>query len=148
MPKIGKSLPFNELQTKPPLNPQITVTDEIQQTLSLLSAFDGGQRRLIRCSESGILQTVNPQHQLFKNIPPGLDDRNWQGDNIPISEVIVRAHPDNTDRVWVNVFAVADANIGWPLDGNEYIPLVITNLKYLHLNIILAADTVILEYTL
>ncbi|GAI92178.1 unnamed protein product, partial [marine sediment metagenome] len=39
------------------------------------------------------------------------------------------------------------ADTGWPLDANEYIVLSITDMQYLHLLIIAAAEKVIIAYT-
>lgn len=138
---------FDDVPTKPPMSPQPLISDDIQQVLATLGAYDGETRRLLRCTKEGKLQTVNPLAALFVNIPATVGNFLWQGSDIKCSEVIIRADPDNTDRVWVNIFTAAAKNVGWPLDANDHIPLTLNNLSHLHLKLIASGDKVILLYT-
>jgi len=138
---------FEDVPTKPEMSPQPLISDDIQQVLATLGGYDGETRRLLRCTKSGKLQTVNPLAAEFVNIPATEANFIWQGDNIKCTEVVVRAHPDNADRVWVNIFAAAAADTGWPLDKNEYVTLTVNNLEHIHLKIIANNEKVILLYT-
>ena len=138
---------FEDIPTKPEMSPQPSISDDIQQTLATLVCYDGETRRLVRGTKQGKLQVVNPLAALFVNIPATAGNFLWQGDTIPCSEVVVRAHPDNADRVWVNIFAAAAADTGWPLDKNEYVTLTVNNLEHIHLKIIANNEKVILLYT-
>jgi len=147
---MGKpQIPFDivDIPTKPPLTSQPLISGDIQQTLATLVCYDGETRRLVRGTKEGKLQVVNPLAALFVNISATAGNFLWQGDDIKCSEIIVRAHPDNSGRVWVNVFAAAAADTGWPLDANEHIPLTLNNLSQLHLKIINTGEKVILLYT-
>jgi len=141
--------PFDipDLPTKPPLKSNPLISSDIQQTLAVLLGYDGTARRLLRCTSSGRIETVNPLAQKFENILANITNYVWQGVNTKCSEVVVRAHPDNTGRVWVNIYAAAAADVGWPLDKNEYITLTITNLSHLHIKILTDTEKVILLYT-
>lgn len=136
-----------DLPTKPPLPSNPKVSDDIQQTLATLIGYDGTSRRILRSTPTGILQTVNPLAQKFANLLSDTTNYLWQGDDIKCSEITIRAHPDNSGRVWVNVYAVAAADIGWPLDANEYIVLTLTNLSHLHVKIISTAEKALVYYT-
>lgn len=138
---------FEDIPTKPEMSPQPLISDDIQQTLATLVCYDGETRRLVRGTKQGKLQVVNPLAALFVNISATEGNFLWQGSEIKTSEVVVRAHPDNSGRVWVNVFAAAAADTGWPLDANEHITLTLNSLSHLHLKIITNAEKVILLYT-
>lgn len=141
--------PFDipELNTKPPMDTSPRVSDDIQQTLATLVGYDGVTRHLVRCTPRGLLQVVNPRIIGFLNISRTNGNYAYQGSNIPCSEIIVRADKDNSSLVWVNVFAVAGEDIGWPLSANEYITMTITNMQQLHLLIVGDAEKVVILYT-
>lgn len=135
------------LPTQPPLPISPRISDDIQQTLATLLGFDGTARRLLRITKSGRLEVVNPLAQKFQNILANQANYLWQGADIKCSEVVVRANPDNSGRVWVNIYADAAVDTGWPLDANEYITLTLSNLEHLQLKIIADTEKVILYYT-
>lgn len=135
-----------DLVVRPTLPSSPRISEDIQQTLATLLGYDGTKRRLIRCTPRGMLQVVNPRIIGFINVG-GLDAGGvYDGLDTPCSEVVVRAHPDNSGRVWVNVFNAAAADTGWALDKNEYIPLTLTNMLQLHLLIVSAGEGVIIAY--
>ncbi|GAI72356.1 unnamed protein product [marine sediment metagenome] len=147
MGKIKTPFEFPDLSVWPPLSNSPNITDDIQQTLATLAGYNGQQRHLLRCSDNGILTVVNPPNTGFINVGGLGAGGVYDGVPLRCSEVIVRAHPDNTDRVWLNLYAAADADDGWPLEANEYIVLSITDMQYLHLLIVAAAEKVIIAYT-
>lgn len=147
MGEIRTPFELIDLPTKPPLPSNPRVSDDIQQTLATLVGYDGTSRRILRATPSGILQVVNPLAKEFANILSNTTNYLWQGDDIKCSEVVVRAHPDNSGRVWVNVYAAAAADTGWPLDANEHVVLTLTNLSHLHVKIIATAEKVVAFYT-
>lgn len=147
---MGKpKFPFgiDDVETKPPLSTQPSISDDIQQTLATLVCHDGETRRLVKGTKSGKLQTVNPLAIAFVNIAATEGNFIWQGDDIKCTEVIVRAGPDNAGRVWVNIFAAAAADTGWPIDKNEYITLTVNKLSHVHLKIIANGEKAIVLYT-
>jgi len=133
--------------TVPPLKSNPDVTDDIQQALATLVGFDGTARQLLRVTPTGMLQTVNPLAKKFINILAVGAGFVWDGPDIKCSEVLIRGHPDNAGRAWVNVYAAADANVGWPLDTNEHIIMTLTNLSFLHIKIMTHDEKVIVYYT-
>lgn len=147
MGKVRFPFDIEDFPTVPPLISIPDVTDDIQQTLATIVGFDGVARHLLRCTPAGMLQTVNPLAKKFINIGEQAANYLWQGEDIKCSEVVVRAGPTNQGNVWVNIYAAAAANIGWPLAGNEHIVLSLTNLSFLHLKIIAQNEKVIIYYT-
>ncbi len=139
MYKITKPLPFGQLETNPEISGMPTLSDDIQQTLSLLSGFDGQERQLIVVSPTGILRVAGARVASISNILADQDSYTWNGSNVKSSEVLIKAHPDNTGRVWANVDNAASANNGYPLDAGDYVKFSITNLTNLYLFI--ATDT-------
>lgn len=45
------------------------------------------------------------------------------------NEVLLRAHPDNTGRIWVNFDGPAAANLCYPLDPGEVLIVDLSNVK-------------------
>lgn len=148
MKDILKSLTFDDLPTKPPISGRLKMSDDLQQTIALLSGWDGATRRLCRVTPTGVLYFASPPVQGISNILSDETTYNWQGGNIKTSEVIVRADKTNNDDVWVNVGAVAVANTGYPLDGGEWVNFSITNLNMLHIHIVATAERAIVIYTI
>jgi len=117
------------------------------QALSLLSGYDGSQRRLLRCSPTGILHTIAPRTGGAVNITASSANFLWQGSPVETTEVMIRSNPDNAGRVWVNIDTPAAADTGYPLDGGEVINLTLNNLNNLHLKIIADTEKVIVIYS-
>jgi hypothetical protein len=55
------------------------------------------------------------------------------GPDVPGSSFAIKAHPDNSDTVWVgNVGSgVVSSSTGYPLDPGEAVPIEVGNLKLL-----------------
>jgi len=138
---------FKDLELKPPPSGMFKLSEDIQQTIALGCGFDGQGRRLIRTSESGTQYVTGPRVKDIANVLADQINYLWQGTDIPIGEVLVKAHPDNTDRIWVNVDEAAAADSGYPLDAGEFIILTLSNLNNLHLKIIADTEKAILIYT-
>lgn len=147
MPDIIKSLPFEELATKPPLTGRVRISDDMQQTLTLLSGWDGASRRLLKVSQSGALYVCSPRVKGIINQQGDGDADDIQLPDIPTSEVLIRAKPTNTGRIWVNFSAAAAVDIGYPLDSGEHVILSVNNLHSLHLHYTKNDDWAIVIYT-
>ena len=147
MPPITKPLPFEDLETKPPLSGIIKLSDDMQQVLSLLSGYDGTERRLLTCTPTGTLSVASARVKGIANVLADQASYTWQGTDIKISEVLIKAHPDNNSRVWVNVDTAAAANTGYPLEAGDYVKFTINNLRNLHLFIAANTEKVIIIYT-
>lgn len=147
MGKVVTPFEIPDLSIKPPLSGSPNITDDLQQTLATLVGYNGQQRRLLRCTQHGILQVVNPLNTGFINVVGSGANDTYDGVALRCSEVIVRAHPDNSSLVWLNVFAAAGVDTGWPLAANEYLILSITDVSRIHLLIVGDGEKVILSYT-
>jgi len=147
MSTIITPLGFEELKTKPPLSPQVRLSEDMQQTLALLAGFDGVQRHLIRTTPTGIIQVVNPLIQAIINHTSTGGNEAYQHSPQRCSEVIVRANPNNGGDIWLNVGAAAGVDTGWVLDANEQIPITVANLAHIQLLIVTSGDKVQIIYT-
>lgn len=139
MAEILKSLPFEDLPVKPSLVGRPRISEDLQQTLALLSGWDGSSRRLVAVSPTGIMQVASPTAKGILNILANQASYVEQGGDISTTEVLVKAHPDNVGLVWVNVGIAATVNTGFPLEAGEWVVLSVNNLRSLHLFI--ASDT-------
>lgn len=146
MPQIDKPIPFHELDLKPDITASIRLSDDIQQTLALLSGWAGSTRRLIRCADTGVLYTVNPRILGIDHVTANTTNYVYQGSDKVITEVIIRGHPSNSDTVWVKNDEAASTINAWPLAANEWIQFTLNNLKHLHLLIETDTDRAILLY--
>jgi hypothetical protein len=119
----------------------------MQQTIALLSGWDGMTRRLVKMSPSGAVYTCSPPVKGITNLLADQDLYNWQGTNIETSEVIVKADSGNSGNVWVNIDAAGVADTGFPLDAGEWVKLSINNLQSLHVHIVTDTEKAVVVYT-
>lgn len=148
MPTPKVSLPFDELDCRPPLNPQPLITDNIEQVLALLSGYTGAQRKLLKCSPVGVLYVAQPVVRGIINILADQASYNWQGEEITTTEVLILSNPTNTGQVWANVGAAAAPDVGYPLDSGDWVRWSINNLRSLHIHIVTAGEKVAVVYTI
>ncbi len=147
MPPIGKPLPFPDLACHPPLSPDINLSDDMIQALVLLSGYSGVERKLLRCTPTGILNTVTPRFQGIVNIAATSANFLYQGPVITTTEVMVRSNPNNAGLIWVNIDAAAAADTGWPLASGEVLIFTVDNLNHLHAKIIADTEKLIVMYS-
>lgn len=133
MPEIIKSLTFKDLPTRPPLAGRPKISDDIQQTAALLVGWDGSTRRLIRVSPSGVLYVAEPIVLPIINKQATADGYTYVGDNLDITEVLVKAKPSNVGRIWANVYTTGAVDTGYPLDCGDWVKFSMRNLNNLHL---------------
>ncbi|KKM96560.1 hypothetical protein LCGC14_1176800, partial [marine sediment metagenome] len=119
---------------------------DMVQALSLLSAYTGVERKLLRCSPTGILHTVSPRVKGTINYTGSGANDTWQGTSLEVSEIMIRAKPGNTGDIWVNIDASAAVDTGWPLSAGEVLNLTINALKNLQILIVTAGDKFIMFY--
>lgn len=147
MVEIMKPLTFDDLPTKPPLVGRPRMSDDLQQTVALLSGWDGSTRRLIRVSPTGVIRIGSARAIGVINVLSDTDGYTITCENCPTSEAMIRAFPDNTGRVFVNIGAAAALNTGYPLFTGEWINLSVNNLNSLQLWIEKDTDKVSVIYT-
>ena len=137
-----------ELDLRPELVGGVQLSDDMQQTLSLMAAYWRNKRVLLKGSPSGALFVVSPQVKDIIHVVGVGANYAYNGDNIECSEVMIMAHPANTGTIWVKPHALATTDNGWPLDKKEVLGLGITNLNMLTLLIVVDGEKAIIAYTL
>lgn len=148
MQEIQTPLRCPELDIKGTPEHPITLSDKVQQTLSILTGFWKNRRTLLKSSPSGILFTASPQLEDIIHVTGSGANDTYRGDNKPCTEVLVMGHPDNTGKIWVRTKEVATVNNAWPLDANDVMGFTITNLNMLHALIIADGEKIIIAYTM
>ncbi len=147
MGNINKPMTIPELNLKPPMDGRVRLSEDMQQTLALLSAYGISKRVLLKASESGVLNVTSAR---IKDIVHY--DRNdpvpmTQGDNVPCTECLIMAHPENIGRVWVRPDKAATTSNAWHLAAGETINFTLDNLQQLRMNIIANGDGIIVAYS-
>jgi len=145
--EILKPFTFDDVPTKPEITGRPKLSEDIQQTIALLSGWDGATRRLIRCSPTGVIRTGSGRAIGVYNIVANTDGFTLVCSDCPVSEVMIRAFPDNTGRVFVNIGAAAALNTGYPLFTGEWVSISVNNLNSLQLYIEKNTDKVAAIYT-
>lgn len=120
-------------EVQPQLVSGARVSENIQQTLALLTAYDGAARKLVRCTEMGGVHIVSPPVKGILNIQADGDGDTWQGGNIKTTEVLVKAKINNVGVTWVNVNTPATGNVGYGLEPGDFVRFTIRNLNQLHI---------------
>lgn len=147
MPRIHKPLPFPKLESRPEMSALPNVSDDIQQTLSLLSGYDGSERELLRCSPGGILYFNSPRAADIIKVTATAINYDWVGDSIITNEVVIRADSGNAGVVYVMIDKPYAAGSAWPLAANESLQLSLDNLNNLNIRIVADTEIVYILYT-
>ena len=147
MPDIRKPMVIPELNLKPAMSGKVRLSDDMQQTLALLTAMGVTGRKLLKCSESGILSVASPRIKDIVHYDRTDPVPMIQGDNVSCTECLIMAHPTNIDKVWVRPYKAATTSNAWHLSAGEVINFVLDNLNQLRMNIIANGDGIIVAYT-
>ena len=145
--EITKPFTFDDLPTKPEISGKPKLSEDIQQTIALLSGWDGVTRRLIRCSPTGVIRIGSARAIGVSNIIADDPAYTITLPNISTSEVMIRACPDNVGRVFLNIGIAAAIDVGYPLFTGEWVTLSVNNLNVLQLYIETYMDMVAIIYT-
>jgi len=147
MGNINKPMDIPELNIKPPIEGKVRLSEDMQQTLALLAGYGDNARKLLRASETGVLNVTSARIKDIKHYT-GVGANDTQvGDNVPCTECLVMAHPDNTGKVWVRPDKTATVNNAWPLSVGEVVGFTLDNLKQLNMLIVVAGEKLIVAYT-
>lgn len=148
MVEIQTPLKIPDLDLRPELSGAILLSPDMQQVLALLAGFWLNQRILIKATPTGGL-CVNslPLKDIYHETAIG-DNYTKQAADMPCSEVMVMAHPDNVGKVWVRTNITATENNSWPLEAKEVISFTVTNLNQLQLLIKTSGEKAIIAYTI
>ncbi|GAJ03152.1 unnamed protein product [marine sediment metagenome] len=147
MTVINKSMNVSELNIQPPLEGKARLSDEVQQTLSILTAFGSYQRKALRCSESGVLSVASSRIKDILHYDYNAAKLQKTAGNYPCTECMVMAHPDNDNTVWVRPHKKAVLTNSWPLAKGEVIGFTIDNLNQLNMLFTTVGQTIIIAYT-
>ncbi len=147
MAVIDIPFPFGDLPIKPELTGKIKITDEMQQTLATLMGWDGSARRLVKTSRSGSLQTSASRFAGILTETSDAPNQIQTFSNVPTTEVMIMGHPDNGEKIWVNVGTNPTTANSWPLDAGDVIQLSIDNLEQLKIFVVTNGNQVIVLYT-
>ena len=147
MPAIGTPIAVPELNLMPEQQGGVALSEDMQQSLALLTAFFLNKRVVLKASATGMLYVTSPHVQDCYHVTATEASYTYQGYDKPTSEVMVMAHPDNTGRVWVKPYETATVNNGIPLDAGDAIPVSISNLNLLNLLIAVNGEKAIIAYS-
>ena len=146
MSDIKKSMDVAELNIQPPLSGKTRLSDDMQQTLALMTALGADRRRPLRCSESGVLNVASPRIKDVVHYTGSGANDTQTGGNVPCTEVMVIGHPDNNSNVWVRPNTTATVNNAWPLAANGVVSFTLDNLSQLNMLIVGDGEKVIVAY--
>lgn len=147
MAKIKRPMRVPELRLDPPITAQVRLSEDMQQTLALLTAYADSRRVLVKATEAGVLNTVGPMIKdivVFTAADPVFA---WVGGDIPCTEIIVIAGLDNTGKVWTRPYSVGSAANAWPLHKGESFGYTVPNLNQVHVTIETTGEIAIIAYT-
>lgn len=147
MPDINKPMGVPELNLQPPITGKLKLSEDMQQTLAVLSAMGVSQRVLLKASEIGVLNTTSRQISDIVVFTATAEVKEFRGDNIPCTEMVAIAGLSNGDRAWIRPYEVASSANAWPLDKGEVFGFTISNLNQLYVTIQTADDIVVVAYT-
>jgi len=147
MAKINKSMRIPELNLRPPISAAVSLSEDMQQTLALLTMYSDNRRVLVRGSKSGALNTVSPNiANILHFVGSGANDTQ-SGVDIPCTEIMVMGHPDNAGEIWVRSGVTATVNNSWPLAAYDVVVFTLDNLNQLKMLIVRDGEKVIIAYT-
>lgn len=146
MTRIGTPLKVPELHLQPEPEGGINLADDMQQSLSLLTAFSKNRRIILRASPVGSLRTTSARLiDVVHYTGSGANDTQ-NGGVVPCSEVMCMGHPDNTGKVWVRPLSTATTANAWPLAAGLSTNVSVDNLRDLQMLFVEDGDKLIVAY--
>jgi len=147
MSSMGKNMRISGLSLDPPIDKAVRLSEDMQQTLALLCAYGIDGRKLLRASESGVLNTTSARIKDIEHYTGSGANDTQSGKDTPCTECMVMGHPTNTGSVWVRPGGTATVDNSWPLAAGEVINFTLDNLKQLSMLIVTDGEKVIVAYT-
>jgi len=147
MAKIGKPMQVPDLKLSPPIEGAVRLSEDMLQTLALLTGYDVNSRKVLRCSASGILSIASPRLIDIQHYERTAILNPLQGDDLPCTEVILLGHPANAGIVWVRSGGVAATDNSWPLAAGAAMGFSVDNLKQLKMHFPVQDEILIVGYT-
>jgi len=146
MQTIGTPLKCDQLNLQPEREGGIELSEDMQQALSLLTAFSKNKRVLVGASPVGALRTTAPRIiDIVHYTGSGANDTQNGGD-VPCSECMCMGHPDNDGKVWVRSLATATTSNAWPLGKGEVVNISVDNLRDLQMLFVVDTEKLIVAY--
>lgn len=143
---IGTPLKIPELKLQPDQEGAIQLSKDMQQSLSLMTAFSKNRRILIKASPVGALRTTSARIiDIVHFTGSGASDEQ-QGSDVVCSEVMCMGHPSNGGKVWVRTLSTAGLTTAWPLGAGEVINFSVDNLRDLQMLIVVDTEKLIVAY--
>ena len=147
MSNINKPMDIPELNIKPPIDGKVRLSEDMQQTLALLVGYGDNARKLLRASESGVLNTASARlKEIVHFTGVGANDER-KGFATPCTECMIMGHPDNTGLVWVRADKGAAVSNAWPLAASDVVNFTLDNLKQLNMLIVVDGEKIIVAYS-
>lgn len=144
---IGKAMQILDLDVQPPITGKVRLSDDMQQTLALLCGYGIDGRKVLRASESGVLNVTSARIKDIVHFTGAGANDEQTGPDVACCECMIAGHPTNTGLVWVRPKDTAtDAN-AWPLAANAAVCFSLDNLKQLNMLIVVDGEKVIVAYT-
>lgn len=146
MSRVGVPLKVPELNLQPEQEGGIELSENMQQVLSLLTAFSKNRRIIVKASPVGALRTTSARIIDIEHFTGVGANDTQQGGDVPCSEAMCMGHPDNTGKVWVRSLATATVNNAWPLGAGESVNISVDNLRDLQMLIVVDTEKLIVAY--
>lgn len=147
MTELNSPISMPDISITPPLAGRQPFDADLKRTLAMLMGKCDSDMRLLRCSPSGVLTVSSNTLEDIFHVTATSAGFEYQGDDIPCSEVMIMAHPDNTGRVWVRRDTTAAVTNAWPLEKKESITITLSNLSQLRLLIANINEIAIIAHT-
>jgi len=139
--------PLKGIPLKPEMTGRLKVDETMVQTLAALCGWDGEARRLLTCALKGALHMTSPPACCITNKVSTGAGEDITFSDIPTTEIIVLANPNNSGDIWLNIEAAAAVDTGWILDAGDWLKLSLNNLQSLRLHVVTSGDKAIILRT-
>lgn len=130
----------------PSLPPLIPVSAELQQALALMLGLWQGQRIPLKTCHNGVMRVNDDSIFDIVHITAAAPNTAVVGTRLAVTSLLLKAHPDNTGRIWVRARGTAAANNAWPLDAGEGINLSMDCYSQASALIVATGDTLIVAF--
>lgn len=146
MPTTSLPMDAGGLSVTPSLPPQVPVSAEMQQALALVLGLWHGQRIPLKTCHNGVMRVNDDTIFDIVHITAAAPNTPVAGTNLPVTSVLLKAHPDNVGRIWVRTRGTAATNNAWPLEAGEGINLSMDCYSQLSGLIVETGDTLIVAF--
>lgn len=144
---INKAMRILGLNVQPPIDDAVKLSDDMQQTLALLCGYGIDERKLLRASESGVLNVTSARLKDVVHFTGSGANDTQSGPDVTCCECMIMGHPSNTGLIWVRTKDVATVDNAWALAAKEAVSFTLDNLKQLQMLIVADGEKVIVAYS-